>query len=335
MVKYQCKNCRQKIKVPDEYVGRRLKCPKCATVFTIQNEQQTPAPANETIPASMTLSPAPALEEFKAHIPDFNFPVAPKNIDDTVQQPIRDTTVFEEHQTVRKLSPIIDVFLYPASFSGIMNIVVFFIIRILLQIFAVLPIISITRIIVSLGLSAYLYYYLIECIKDSAQGGIRAPDNMNSMPDNGSEAASRLWEIFASFVIFWGPVIGYSIYLVFSHKDPHWPILIQSYIFWSLLVYGYFFFPIGILAIAIFDSSSGYNPFLWIASIFSTFFQYILLLFILTLIGSLYVMINYYMSSNLALRLFITPVFIYFAMVAAHILGRFYFLNSKSLNWDA
>ena len=178
-----------------------------------------------------------------------------------------------------------------------------------------------------------MYSYITECIRDSAAGGTTAPDNLQSMPDSISDAVSQLMDIIASFVIFFGPVIGYIIYQ-FLVSTTHFNLR-TDLIFWLLLGFGIFFYPMGLLAIVMFNSSSAYNPFLWIVSIFSTFFQYCGLLLSFFIFGFLiYSVFLLLPQARLFLFLFGQAVFIYLAMITAHLLGRFYYNNSKKLNWD-
>lgn len=184
--------------------------------------------------------------------------------------------------------------------------------------------------------AAYMYYYLMECIRDSAQGGIRAPENIGSMPEDIGDAISQAMEIAASVVIFWGPVGAYLMYKILwqstgpgSEYNPR-----TDAIFWLLLGYGIFFFPMGLLALAMFNSTSAFNPFLWIASIFSTFFQYCGLVLLFCVLGWLVSRVVSSFQQSLFTAFLSGAAFIYLAMVAAHLLGRFYYLNSKKLNWE-
>jgi hypothetical protein len=136
-------------------------------------------------------------------------------------------------------------------------------------------------------------------------------------------------------MIFWGPVTLYFIPLYFWQAsfgqtyDPQNDIL-----FWLLLAYGIFFFPIGVLAFAMFDSAYAFNPFLWIGSIFSTFFHYCGLILFFCLLTWLFSRILVFLQESWGLVFLFAPIFIYSSMIAAHLLGRFHYLNAEKLNWD-
>ena len=237
----------------------------------------------------------------------------------------------------RKLPWIIDVFLYPTSMSGLINLGIFWLLPILLGFMQILPIpfIGIFAFIAYIIVAGYMYYFFMECIRDSASGGIRAPENMGSMPDMG-DAVTQVMEIVASVVIFWGPLGGYLMYKIFwqsagtnSLYNPT-----TDTVFWLLLGYGIFFFPIGLLALAMFDSSSAFNPFLWITSILSTFFQYCSLVLFFCVLGWLVSRVVSSFQQSLFFSYLFGAAFIYLAMVAAHLLGRFYYRNAEKLNWE-
>lgn len=50
MIKFRCLNCNQKIGVPDEKSGKKIKCPKCGNVNLAPQEKTSPFPQIESIP---------------------------------------------------------------------------------------------------------------------------------------------------------------------------------------------------------------------------------------------------------------------------------------------
>jgi hypothetical protein len=335
MIRVECKKCGQKIKAPPEYAGKKIRCPKCKDAFVLESDEMPSLSEIENNPSAI-LQPAPVQEELKLQKvepsdfrilnPNINSDIAPSK---ELETNVKPSIVFEESKE-RKLPAIIDVFLYPASVSGLINIVIFTVLSVLLGLSRIF-LMGFVGAMVRFAVVAYLYFYLVECIRDSATGGVRAPNNIDSMPDS-MEAKSKALEVIASFIIFWGPAFGYMLYKAFT-ADTEQKANPFDTIFWFLLGYGIIFFPIGILAIAVFNSSSGFNPFIWIGSIFSTFLQYIILLIILGLFCGLYFLISLY-EQRLGL-LISTPIRLYLLMIMAHILGRFYYLNSERLNWCA
>jgi len=102
-----------------------------------------------------------------------------------------------------------------------------------------------------------------------------------------------------------------------------------------LLAYGVFFFPMGLLAVVIFDSVAGLNPILIIGSIFSTFFQYCGLILLFFAIGALFIISMTILPQFWLLGFFSNVTLLYMAMVYAHLLGRFAWHYKEKLNWEA
>jgi hypothetical protein len=93
-----------------------------------------------------------------------------------------------------------------------------------------------------------------------------------------------------------------------------------------------------LLSAIMFDSINGLNPLIIIPSIFSAFFQYCGLVVLISAIVFLYVQTTRLLPHSFFLRMVLSPVVrvveLYLAMIAAHLLGRFYFKYQQKLNWD-
>ena len=109
------------------------------------------------------------------------------------------------------------------------------------------------------------------------------------------------------------------------------------------MAYGVFFFPRGMLAVVMFDTSSAFNPILWIGSIFSTFFQYCGLVLLvggivlasqaLAGIGEPEEARQMGIGARIQGAVF-SCLLIYVVFVVAHLLGRFYWRYQEKLNWE-
>lgn len=338
MLKFNCKNCGQKISIPEVHAGKKGKCPKCKSIVVVPeiNDDISLRPRNSH-PDKLQHTqqpPEPELRLKRDTPSQMRFDgLSADGLNVTKESLLKPE--IEEKPPERKLPWILDVFLYPTSTSGLINLGIFWILPILLGLAArILPIPFIWG-IASLIVVSYMCYFFMECIRDSASGGIRAPENIASMPDMG-DTVTQVLEIVASVVIFWGPLGAYLMYKVFwqsvEANSPYDPK--TDTFFWLLLGYGIFFFPMGLLALAMFNSTSAFNPFLWIASIFSTFFQYCGMVLFFCILGWLFSRIVASFQQSLFFSYLFGAAFIYLAMVAAHLLGRFYYLNSRKLNWE-
>lgn len=328
MIKFHCKSCDQRISVPETHAGKKGRCPMCKNIVVVPKikaadslNDQRDIPAGKQQNSSRPVSDLQLEKEPPDQTGKTNKVFA--NGFEVTQYDEKFIKIDQpEKPPVRKLPWLLDIFLYPTSISGLINLGIFWLLPILLGIIARLLPIRFIWIIVGFVIGGYIFYYFIECIRDSALGGIRAPENIGNLPDMG-DAVSQFMEIIASAVIFWGPV---GFYFIFTRKT--------DTIYWLLLGYGIFFFPMGLLALAMFRSSAAFNPFLWIMSILSTFFQYCSLVLFFCVLGWLASMIVSYFQGALLFAYLLNAAFIYLVMVGAHLLGRFYYLNSKKLNWE-
>ncbi len=105
-------------------------------------------------------------------------------------------------------------------------------------------------------------------------------------------------------------------------------------IFWLLLVYAVFVYPMALLAFVVFDSVSALKPRLLFRSISNTFFPYcgLVLLFVATV--SLIGVLGQRVHGPEYLPFPLRYAGIYLAFVAAHLLGRFYWRYQEKLNWE-
>ncbi len=261
-------------------------------------------------------------------------PIEPRREDDvsdksieTLQRLEGKIPVDETEQTgERKLPWIIDIFLYPISVPGLTNLAIFigvpFLIEVVMRLLGPLALVlAIPSFIINVVIGLYMYWYFAECIRDSAMGGLRAPETLAASPGI-SDMFSQTLNIVGCLILFSGPTVFYSLFI---HKT--------DLIFWLILACTVPLFPMALLAVVMFDSFNGLNPILLIGSIFSTFFQYCGLLLVLCVVVLITVSVPDMQQSQILASL-LSCVSIYLAMVAAHLLGRFYWKYQEKLNWE-
>ena len=246
----------------------------------------------------------------------------------------------------RKLPWFIDALFYPISISGGIHLAIFFCVPFVVGLISryVLSGLFILGGILSLLLYmlyvSYVFYYLAYCVFDSSRGGWRAPDiSLEHTPDKG-DLISQLLRISGCFAVCFWPLAVY--YILTGRTD---------LVFWLLFVLGSFFLPMALLAGVLFDSFDALNPVLIIRSIYKTFPPYcpliplfcILDLLVIKIISNLpgpdnylqvlgygFLIVDYLCSKSFAYHTL--PLF-YLAMVAAHLLGRFYWWHKDKLDW--
>lgn len=237
----------------------------------------------------------------------------------------------------RKLPFFLDVFLYPFNGSGLMMLGIFVFMPVIFELIALLLLSLGTLgviIVVPLGMAfwlinwiirLYIFWYFAECIRQSATGQVRAPEVIGAGDDGLGVTFRQMFHIICCMVVcFVGAIVYVSFY---QRVDP---------VFWLLLGCGVFFLPMALLSTIMFDSLSGLNPIIIIGSIFSTFFKYI---------G---VALAFYVPYAISVGIFTVlaplmnsitvPIFslidLYLLLVAAHLLGWFFYRNEEKLNWE-
>ncbi len=344
VIDFICEYCERKISTPKSHAGKKAVCPKCNNTFIIPVILAPGSDANQdysgdlmprTTDSSHGLTLMDVPDEYKLK----EEPAVQTNISEQAidrQQEYQEDLKVEETEFAgqRKLPWIVDIFLYPISLPGLMHLSIFTIIPLLISLVGRLlgPLgmaIALPGFLINIAITLYLAWYVTECVRDSAKGGQRAPEAFATA--GLGEMWSQSLHIIGCYLIFLGPVLFYS---SFSNKT--------DIVFWLLLAYGVFFFPMGLLACVMFDSISGLNPILLIVSIFSTFFQYCGLVLLISGIVLGYKAIPMIQTdnaqSNTVTMILLGSAFflilLYITFVVAHLIGRFYWRYEEKLNWE-
>lgn len=352
MINFQCQKCGQKITTDQAHAGKKGKCPKCKNTVVV------PTAANTNLDANR--------EDFDLTGYDFDTFSKDKDSGQTpgqleLTQLRRKEAAGAETAAGRKLPRILEIFLYPASTAGMTTLGVLLGIRVAVDLTVmflnllsryIAPLFLLALlgfyagILIKLVLRLFLLWYCCECIRDSAFGGLRAPETIANPPGLG-----ELFRVGFIWLVFWGPLViyslckypGFRLFLItftlpqdYSANDIFVYIIQNDRTLLLLLFWATYFFPMGLLAVSLFDSFSGLNPILIIGSIFSTFFRYcgIVLVFhipIVFIIASLMAFPRLVFGlPGLAYRF----VCAYLLLLTGHLLGRFYYRNEKRLYWE-
>ncbi len=323
MLRFPCPHCGAKLQVSDAHAGKEGPCPRCRKRLKVP---LAPEPELELVKDETTdgvRTPSKLLDQVAVGprpLPtgqDSNTP------EDLLAQRLYDTisgTGADEYTGVRRLPWLIDVPLYPAGLGGLTTLVVLVGVPFLLRPF----LLGLVGLLIGSVFSLYTAWYLAECVYDSAKGGARAPMALDT-PDL-DVMLSRALYLVAVYGLFLSPVAIYWFWM--RRVDP---------IFWGLAAWAVMFFPMGLLAMVIHDSTSALNPFFLLGAIFRTFFPYVGLI----LLMGIFVALRWWITSLLPhasrsrwlLELPVLFATTYLAMVAAHVLGRFYWRYRDRLDW--
>lgn len=335
MIKFTCGNCGQEISISEIHAGKRVKCSKCEHIIVVPEAENLQSFEESD---SSTLEIGPRVSEVDLSIFDI-----PQTDPDTAQPITQDVSgglledvmkseqrpPEEELESIgrRRLPWIIDIFLYPMSFWGLINLAIFIGVPLLIDILSkVVPffltvLFGLVSSVVEIIIVLYMYWYLAECIRDSAEGGLRAPKVIGDVPG----VADMFWQminIAGCLIVFFAPFV---LYMLFTKK--------AGVIFWLLLIYAVFFFPMALLAIVVLDSVSGLDPRLIYKSIANTFRQYLALVLLFVAAVILIGVLGPKVEKSIGWAFLFRCACIYLLFVAAHLLGRFYWRYQEKLNW--
>ena len=215
----------------------------------------------------------------------------------------------------------------------------------------------------------YVYWYFCQCMRDSAEGQIRATETLAETPGLGELLGQTFKLIFCALlclapaIILWaesggdmqltpwllsGPgnflltmVLPVEVLRHLVGAENIIPLVgsIQGVepVFWILWGAGNFIFPMLVLAMVLHESFfSALNPILIVRSILRTFFQYCILAPVCCMLTFSLSMIYYLiLSPHWHLAYVVLALAFYQILVMAHLLGRFYWKNQEKLDWDA
>ncbi len=366
IVDFHCDSCGQKISVPQVYAGKKCKCPKCKSIVVVPTRPKAPAKSASTVRFTCSTCNQEIEEPQTSRgklvecphcgsyvpVPSEKIPgqkaealVQPGKADDISDERFEELQrdkgkiAVQEPEPVaeRKLPWIIDIFLYPVSKAGLTTLAIIVVIPLLIRIalswlgefsqqfpplYVLFAVIAIVGFLVRILLYLYLYWYFCECIRDSAAGGVRAPETLAYTPGLGD----MLWQwlrILGCLLVFFAPMLIY-----YRHTKQ------TDTVFWALLGYAVFFFPMGLLAVVMFDSLRGLSPILLIGSIFNTFLPYCAMVLAFVSAGFLIVQERPNTRGSPVLSFIVYCTGIYLAMVVAHLLGWFYHRYEQELKWE-
>jgi hypothetical protein len=328
MIRFPCPHCGAKFKVPETQAGKEGPCPRCKERLTVP---PAPEPELELVRDETTgnaRTPSKLLDQVAVHPQPL--PVR-KGSDTREDQRAQELLAWlgsgsaSKHTGERKVAWPIDILLYPASMSGIIALLILGVLPLVLQVLPFGFLIGGRGVFFpGAAIGLYACWYLAECVYDSAKGGTRAPEIMDA-----DTSLDELWSrgsyLIAVYLLFVGPAV---LYLLFTRR--------MDGIFWALVAWAIFFFPMGLLAMVIHDSSFVLNPLFLLGSIFGVFVPYVCLLSFTAALAGLFWYVGALLSRGLApqwLWLFHTLIASYAALIMAHILGRFYWRHRERFDW--
>lgn len=317
MSEFYCQHCGQKISVPLIPPEEKGICPKC---------KKTLVPVQTKPTYDLTL--LDVSDELKGWILQDDGHNTEEKTKDQENEPKEKIQAKDKSAAERRFPWFIDIFLYPTNRSGLRHLAIFVGVPFILGIIQViLPSIlyflfSLISFATYIFLFMYLNWYVAECIRDSADGWVRAPEGLGAMPDI-SDMLEKTILIVGCFAFLLGPPILYGIFAENS-----------GVVFWLLVGLALLLYPMALLAVVLFDSVAGFSPSLIIRSIYNTFPPYMGLILFITVLLLVFKKIAGISSMPIIWRFGTDLAVIYMALVCAHLLGRFYWCCEDKLKWN-
>ena len=168
----------------------------------------------------------------------------------------------------------------------------------------------------------YMYWYLAECVRESAGGWVRAPYGFGGLP----MIKDMFWQainIIGCLAVFLGL---FAIHTITVGE--------MDMISWFLLGLAVFFYPIGLLSVLMHDSTDFLRLRTFTKSIPKIFFPYIGLVMLLLIQVMLIRLIPEQDQESILLNILFRFIIIYIALIDAHLLGRLYWKYQHKFNWD-
>jgi len=232
-----------------------------------------------------------------------------------------------EHTGRRSVPWPVDILLYPLSVAALTTLGIVIVIPLLINLAAGLLgpfgfFVLIPGAVVDAVLWLYFLWYVTQCIADSARGGVRAPETVAQAPG--------LWEMLVQT----GRTVA-AVAVALLPMMVYWLTVRQiDTVFWSLLAWAAALCPMTLLAVTMFDSVYGLNPLILLGSVLSTLLPYLGLVLALGAMIFLIVKANQALAGNPLHRYAFSFAEYCLALVAAHLVGRFYWRCEEKLNWD-
>jgi len=332
MIEFYCENCGQKINAPEMLTGQSKLCPRCKNRIIVPDAQTAESAPKPDVPSGPQVSLKYSdyeLTLLNVHEQNEIKNIAAEQDEDSGENPEQEDQPKEvQYAEQRKLPWFVDIFFYPLSLSGLKHLVLFvgipalmivvsfFIPEVLMFLFVLIST------FVSLLLFLYMFWYFAECIRDSADGWVRAPEGMGSLPDV-SDMLSQMVHTIGCFFFFLMPIV---LYILFTRR--------VDIIAGLLMIAAIIFYPISFLSIILHDSVSGLNPGILLRSIRNTFWPYMGLVLLFVLFAGMVGLFFLELQPSILWGFVFRFVVYYAAFILAHLTGRFYWRYKEKLEWD-
>jgi hypothetical protein len=333
VIQFRCEHCGVKLRVAESHAGKCGRCPKCKGKIAVPPASAFETPASQKRKPVAQAAPAQPLDRnlFDVAEPP---PAQAQGPEDRLREAEVMARLGFAHEAPRtgerQYAWPIDILLYPANTAGLATLgmivgipAIFALMTLLGGPWAIA--IGMPVFVVEILIGLYAAWYYAECVLDSAKGGVRAPMALDASADFG-EVKSRVLYLVAVYILFVCPA---GIYWTWTNR--------ADAVLYGLIAWAVVFFPMGLLAMVIHDSTSALNPLFLLGAILRTFVPYVGLLILLAMSIGLYLLLSALPTSGSIggwlLAVIVETLMVYLQLVLAHVLGRFYWRYRDRLDW--
>lgn len=337
MIHLQCEHCGRKLKVSDTRAGKTGRCPRCKSAVVVP-AVETSLNAGPAHPEEGVTRPTdPVRDGAFLDLPEASpIPLAAASARPTSEESAQTAHEADEGAAIERIEPgggsrmswPMGAVLFPLNLAGIIHLIGIWLLLFLLcpAVIAFIGLgIEFVPLVYALPI-AYAVYYVTECVRHGAGGHGGAPDFwMHSADSSKWACVSQAFLVLGCIAVCFCPAS--VCYIVRERTD--WG-------FWLPLTCGGFFFPMILLAVVWFDSFAGLNPVSMVKSIARTFVPYCAMVLLLFGEAFLFVTMGFRMSwmrLPSAQILAIRVLQLYLVLVAAGLLGGFYYRYQDKLEW--
>ncbi|MBN1806446.1 MAG: hypothetical protein JW837_14450 [Sedimentisphaerales bacterium] len=327
-MRFNCENCGYKSTVSDDYAGKNIRCPNCNYIIFIEKTE-----SSET---TQTGNKHSAYDASLLNIQEQNI-LKHRQRQEYIAAELAYESEEEEEEisyettdpaALRKAPWLIDIFLFPFNKPGLKHLALFIVIPPLITIIEdSLPsplnfMLSFFNYIIKFFIFLYIYWYLAECVRESAAGWVRAPYGFGGLPII-KDMFNQVISIIGCLAVFLGPFAIYTISVGQMNMKS-----------WFLLGLAVFLYPMGLLSVLMHDSSEFLRIRTFTKSIPKAFFPYLGFIILLLIQVMLIRMIPEQKKDSIILNILFRFIIIYTALIDAHLLGRLYWRYQDRFNWD-
>ncbi len=328
MLRFTCPYCSVNLTAGEDRAGKKVICPRCKGKILLSGVEEPPVPLVEAETELQLVEPSKPLNAALLDLPDKPPPAAETVDQSQLEEQLRASILHPapEYTGERKLPWPIDILLYPISTPGLTVLGIVIVIPLVINLATGLlgivgSLLWMPVLLINSVLGLYFLWYVTQCVVDSAQGGVRAPETLAQSPGLG-DMVVQMGRIIACIAVALLPL------MIYRYRSQA-----VDATYWSLLGFAVVVCPMGLLSAAMHDSIGGLNPFLLLISVARTLFSYLGLILVLGLMTFLMIKIRLAVADDFVLAFVVRNTEYYPILIAAHLLGRFYWRNRERLDW--